>query len=103
MPTLIERFVLLSRQPNMAGVTPDGVMQQLGRFYYDVAQAANPEALGPLMRVVPTSQVVFGTDYPYRTSLEHVTGLAGCGFTDPEQAAIGRTNALSLVPRLRQS
>jgi predicted TIM-barrel fold metal-dependent hydrolase len=47
--------------------------------------------------------VVFGTDYPYRTSLEHVTGLAGCGFTDPEQAAIGRTNALSLVPRLRQS
>ncbi len=101
MPTLIERFVLLSRQPNMAKVTPDGVLPLLGRFYYDVAQTANPEALGPLMRVVPASQVVFGTDYPYRTSIEQVAGLAGCGFSDTQLTAIGRGNVLQLVPRLR--
>jgi predicted TIM-barrel fold metal-dependent hydrolase len=101
MPTLIERFVLMSRQPNMAKVTPDGVLPQLERFYYDVAQAANPEALGPLMKLVPDSQVVFGTDYPYRTSLEYVAGLMGCGLTEAQLSAIGRTNALDLVPRLR--
>ena len=101
MPALIERFVLLSRQPNMAKVTPNGVLPQLGRFYYDVAQAANPEALNPLMKVVPESQVVFGTDFPYRTSLEHVTGLVGCDFSNAQLMAIGRTNALALVPRLR--
>jgi 6-methylsalicylate decarboxylase len=100
MPTLIERFVLLSRQPNMAKNTPDGALPLLARYYYDCAQSANPEALGPLMRIVPSSQIVFGTDFPYRTSLEHVAGLSGCGLSSAQLTAIGRTNALRLVPRL---
>ena len=100
MPGLIERYELLSRQPNMAKMTPDGALPLLGRFYYDVAQAANPQALGALMRVVPPTQIVFGTDYPYRLSIEHVAGLAGCGLSDEQLVAIGRGNALSLVPRL---
>ncbi len=101
MPALVERFVLLSQQPSFADAAPEGVLPLLARFYYDVAQAANPEALGVLMRVVPTSQVVFGTDYPYRTSIEHVAGLAGCGLSAEQLVAIGRSNALPLVPRLR--
>ena len=100
MPALIERFVLLSRQANMAKVTPDGALPLLARFFYDVAQTANPEALGSLMRVVPGSQIVFGTDFPYRTSIEHVAGLVGCGLSTAQMVAIGRSNALTLVPRL---
>ena len=101
MPALIERFVLLSQQASMADVTPGGVLPLLARFYYDVAQSANPEALGALMRVVPASQLVFGTDYPYRTSIEHVAGLAGCGLSAEQVIAISRNNALPLVSRLR--
>ena len=36
----------------------------LRRFYYEVAQQTNVVALGALRRVVPISQIVFGTDYP---------------------------------------
>lgn len=99
MPFLIERFVLLSRTAWGKTHVPDGVLPLLRRFFYDTAQAANPVALGGLLQIVPISQLMFGTDVPYRTCLDHVTGLAGCGFTPEEMRAIDRDNALRLLPR----
>ena len=51
------------------------------------------------MRLVPASQVVFGTDFPFRTSIDHVQGLAGY-FSGPDLRAIERDNAAKLMPRL---
>ena len=42
--------------------------------YSDTAQAAHPYTLASLTRLVPVSQIVFGTDFPYRTASEHVKG-----------------------------
>jgi predicted TIM-barrel fold metal-dependent hydrolase len=43
---------------------------------------------------------MFGTDYPYRNTAEHVKGLADCGlFNTAQLAAIGRGNAARLLPR----
>jgi predicted TIM-barrel fold metal-dependent hydrolase len=81
MPFLIERLVSLSKIPKVAANLPKGLMHELQRMYYDTAQAANPSALGCLKSIVPVSQIVFGTDYPYRTSIEHVDGLARSGFS----------------------
>ena len=50
-------------------------MPLLQRFHYDTAQVANPAAMAALTKVVPTSQILFGTDFPFRTSLDHVKGL----------------------------
>jgi len=46
------------------------------------------------------SQIVFGTDFPYRTSIEHVTGLTE-RFNAEDLAAIGRGNALRILPSWR--
>ena len=100
MPTLIERFVLLSRQASLAPITPNGVLDQIRRFFYDTAQSANPEALGPLLQIVPLRQLVFGTDFPYRTSIEYIAALDGCGLSEQQLGDIGRANSLDLVPRL---
>ncbi|HVA13160.1 MAG TPA: amidohydrolase family protein [Stellaceae bacterium] len=100
MPFLIERMVNLAKLPQVAAKLPNGLMHELKRFYYDTAQAANISALGCLKSVVGTGQIVFGTDYPYRTSIEHVEGVAGTGFTKDEIAGIDRRNALRLLPRL---
>jgi predicted TIM-barrel fold metal-dependent hydrolase len=44
---------------------------------------------------------VFGTDFPYRTSIDHVRGLRESGvFTEAQLMEIERDNALKLVPRL---
>jgi len=102
MPFLIERFVrnpLLD--PKAKQAVPEGTLAELKRFYYDTAQTANKSAMSALTAIIPTSQIVFGTDFPYRTSLDHVRGLQDCGvFSAAQLADIERNNALKLLPRL---
>jgi predicted TIM-barrel fold metal-dependent hydrolase len=71
------------------------------RFHYDIAQAAHPMALASLLKLVPVSQVLFGTDFPFRTAMDHVKGLTEYGFSDGDLRAIDRDNAVRLLPRLR--
>ena len=72
---------------------------QLRRFYYDTAQVSNAVTIDALAKLVPVSQIVFGTDYPYRTGVEHVRGLAA-HFGADELKGIDRDNALRILPRL---
>lgn len=97
MPFLIDRFRFQARDPQYAATLPRGVDSELQRFYYDTAQAATPEAIGALMKLVPASHVLFGTDFPYRTSAEDVAGLAGCGLHAGDLQAIARQNTLTLL------
>jgi predicted TIM-barrel fold metal-dependent hydrolase len=97
MPFLIERFLNLAREARWASRMPDGLMAELRRFYYDTAQVSNRSAMSSLREVVPISQVLFGTDFPYRGAEEHVHGLDACGFTADELEGIGWTNARRLL------
>ncbi len=83
------------------GFTGAGVLSELNRFYYDTAQASNPIAMASLTKLVPATQIVFGTDYPYRGALEHVQGL-GEIFGAAELRLIERNNALRILPRQRE-
>lgn len=99
--SLTDRFtVQMLRMPKYKDFTSEGVTAQLKRFYYDTAQAANPIIMAALTRMVATSQIVFGTDYPYRTAAEHVKGLAAI-FGADDLAKIDRANALRLLPHWR--
>jgi len=101
MPFLVERLQLLpSISPKLKQNWDfQRVTAQLIRYHYDTAQAAHPGALTSLMRLVSVSQVVFGTDYPFRTSIDHVTGLAAY-FSGADLRAIEKDNAVRLIPRL---
>lgn len=102
MPFLIERLVNLAKTPQYAAQLPKGYLAEATRFYYDTAQASNPAAMSALRKVVPISQIVFGTDYPFRTSIDHVKGLKECGvFSAQDLRAIERENPLRLLPRRR--
>jgi 6-methylsalicylate decarboxylase len=102
MPFLIERFVrhpLLD--PKAKATVPDGTLAELKRFYYDTAQTSNKGSMSALSATIPVSQIVFGTDFPYRTGIDHVRGLRDAGvFTDAQLMDIERGNALRLLPRL---
>jgi len=101
MPFITERYTRLPLvSKDLAARVPDGVEQALRRCYYDTAQASHPMALASLTKVVPISQVVFGTDYPFRTAEDHVKGLTAYGFSASDLRAIDRDNALRLLPRL---
>lgn len=53
------------------------------------------------MKLVPVSQVLYGTDYPFRDGAEVNAGLGAYGFSAADQRAIDRDNALRLLPRLK--
>jgi predicted TIM-barrel fold metal-dependent hydrolase len=100
LPFLTERLVKAPViEPRLAARVPKGVLHELKRFYYDTAWAAHPMALASLTKLVDVSQILFGSDYPYRTGADHVKGLAEYGFSAADLQAIGRDNALRLLPR----
>jgi predicted TIM-barrel fold metal-dependent hydrolase len=104
LPFLTERLVRAPLQnAALEARLPNGVLAELQRFYYDVAWSAHPGALASLTTLVPVSQILFGSDYPYRTGADHVKGLMDYGFTAADLTAIGRENALRLLPRLRSA
>jgi len=91
---------MVSTPPYKGTFTREAVDGQLRRFYYDTAKVANAVTIEALAKLVPVSQIVFGTDYPYRTGAEHVRGLAE-RFDGAALKAIDRDNALRILPRLR--
>jgi len=80
------------------------VTYELQKFYYDTAQAFNPYTMPSFKKFVPTSQILFGTDFPLGggSAATVAKGLRdNGGFTDAELRAVERENALKLLPRLK--
>jgi predicted TIM-barrel fold metal-dependent hydrolase len=91
---------LAASTPEVAAKTPEGVEAELRRLHYDVANAANPAAIGALTAVVPTSQIVFGTDFPIIAMEATTNGLGRLQLTAQDASGIARDNALRLYPHL---
>jgi predicted TIM-barrel fold metal-dependent hydrolase len=101
MPVLAARInTFVQAQPALADSVPNGVVHELRRLYYDVANATNPSSLAALMNLVPSSQVLWGTDYPYRNINLTADGWETYAITDDVRRAIDGGNALRLFPRL---
>jgi len=105
-PFLAWRWSLLDFLPGTLERAPRGVMHYLKGFFYDTALSANPHALRSLCELVPATQILFGSDFPFApepVTEMTVAGLASYdGFDAPARAAVERDNALALLPRLRE-
>jgi predicted TIM-barrel fold metal-dependent hydrolase len=94
MPFLYQRFISHARHPE----APKDAVDWLQRFYYDTAAAAIAPPMAALRRVVPVSQIVFGTDYPYGTAGTIARQLRESGVFDAaEIAAIEHDNPQALL------
>ena len=92
------RMQILLAPPYKGKFTREMVDHELQRFYYDTAQVSNEVTIQALVQLVGLSQIVFGTDYPYRTGAEHVAGLAQRFSTD-DLAVIDSGNVLRILPK----
>jgi predicted TIM-barrel fold metal-dependent hydrolase len=99
LPFLIGRFIreqAVKKDPRM----PDGPVPIVQRYYYEIAQGNLPGQFAALLKLIPVSQLMFGSDYPYREAVEAVEGLDGYTFSAAERSSIDRETALRLLPRL---
>ena len=93
-------FLAVSRPPYVGKFTRATVEGELRRFYYDTAQVANPITLSAMVQLMPISQIVYGTDFPYRIAADNTRGVAAF-FKSDDLKAVARENALRLIPRLK--
>jgi 6-methylsalicylate decarboxylase len=99
LPFLIGRFIreqVVRKDPRM----PDGPVPIVRKYFYEIAQGNEPGQLAALLKMVPVSQVMFGSDFPYREARAAVEGLDVYGFSAADRAAIDRQNARAVLPDL---
>lgn len=94
--------ILQNPPKNLAERAPNGIDYELRKLYYDVAATAVRPAMAALTSLVPTSQILLGTDNPYVPAENTVRALRQLGFSAAELRAIGRDNALGLLPGLKR-
>jgi predicted TIM-barrel fold metal-dependent hydrolase len=99
-----ERFQIqaVSIPPYKGKITHDMMQGELTRFYYDTAQISNAVTLDALAQLVPVSQIVYGTDFPYRTAADHSKGVMA-HFKGDDLKKVDRENALRILPRWRSA
>lgn len=85
---------------NIGEKVPKGIEYELKRLYYDIAGTAYRPAIAALSSLVPTTQILFGSDNPFVPLAETAQGLKQLSFSAAELRLIGRDNALTLLPTL---
>jgi predicted TIM-barrel fold metal-dependent hydrolase len=102
LTSFAERFLvaMVSRPPYEGKFTREMVEGEIKRFHYDTAQITQWGTLSALAKLVPVSQIVYGTDYPFRTTVDHSKGVEAL-FGGDDLRKIDRENALRLLPHLR--
>ena len=95
-----QRFLVGETTQSLAAAAPpNSRLHHFRRFYYDTAAAADAVHMGILKMIVPTSQILFGSDYPWVEPAKIAQGLETSGFTAQELQAIYRGNAEKMLAR----
>jgi 6-methylsalicylate decarboxylase len=100
LPFLLGRFIRLAEERKPAHL-PNGPLPAFKQFHYELAQGNTPGQIAALLRMVSASQVMYGTDFPFRGGAEVNRGIADWGFEAADLRAIERENALKLMPHLK--
>jgi 6-methylsalicylate decarboxylase len=102
IPMLAGRIdAFYGKRPNLKEFAPEGIIGEFRRLNYDTANATSAPAIAALTKLVPASQITYGTDYPY-FGLDQFKSLQGtAGLSAAELESIGSGNAERLIPRLR--
>jgi predicted TIM-barrel fold metal-dependent hydrolase len=89
-----------ARHHEYDAVLPHGAFFELKKLYCDIANSTNPSAMPALMNLIPSTQIMFGSDTPYVPIAVTAGGFDKMTLPDDVRAAINRGNALKLFPRL---
>jgi 6-methylsalicylate decarboxylase len=100
LPALSGRITNMSKNNKDLGkFAPQGIPAEFAKLHFDTANAFHAPAMAALLELVPVSQILFGSDYPYFTLEENVEGLGEVRLTVAERQAINRGNAARLMPQ----
>jgi len=100
LPALSGRITNMSKtNKDLSNFAPQGIPAEFAKLHFDTANAFFAPSMAALMELVPVSQILFGSDYPYFTLEENVAGLGEIRLNGAERQAINRGNAARLMPQ----
>lgn len=85
--------------PGFKEAAPNGTFDVLSRLHFDVATAATPPTMAALLALVPVSQLLFGSDYPFLPLGHSGEAIRKLALSSDQVAAIERGNGLRLFPQ----
>jgi predicted TIM-barrel fold metal-dependent hydrolase len=86
-----------SNAANIKDFAPQGIEAELKKLYYDTANATHPSSMAALLKLIPATQVVYGSDYPYVPMDTQVKALHELGYGDNLIEMIEHRNAERLL------
>lgn len=104
MPLLVRRVGGLKAwsevgEAGLAKLFPDGIETEFRRLHFECAQACSVTNMDALRSLVPDSQILFGSDYPF-FSLDYATEqFAHAPLSAAARPLVARDNAAHLLPR----
>jgi predicted TIM-barrel fold metal-dependent hydrolase len=101
MPVIGNRISEYVPKKSADGTVSTGMREELKHVYYEVAHAGYEAPLSAITKIVSTSQLLFGSDYPIFNYPVTMVPLDHYGFSASEMQAINRGNAERLFPRFR--
>ena len=104
MPLLISRLAGFTDWPaigpeKLHEMFPNGIEAEFRTLYFEGAQGYAPENMQALMKLVPASHILFGTDYNRFPISHSVRRFNDLKLPATIRRAIGRENATALLPR----
>jgi 6-methylsalicylate decarboxylase len=91
---------MVTTPPYLGRFTREIVQAELNRFHYDTAQVSLAGTLAAVAKLVPVSQIVYSSNFPYRTAAEQSEGVDPT-FGEEDRKRVNREDALHILPRLR--
>ncbi len=76
---------------------PQGIEAEFKRLYYDTANATHPSSMAALMKLVPSTQILYGSDYPYVPLNTQLKALDSLGLSSKVLSNIKYRNAQVLL------
>ena len=86
-------------RPDKDKIAPEGFEAEFRRLHYDTANATHPASMAALLKLVPASQVVYGSDYPYVPMDTQIAALRSQGLPEGVVSSIESANARRLLAK----
>ena len=100
-PFLAHRIASLAdREPEKAAAAPSGALATLSRLWCDTGLSNHRTAVEAAANIVPLSQIVFGTDWPYAALPASGDPAPELSYLGTERPRLDAENMRALVPRL---
>lgn len=107
LPFLVPRIARHTTRFARVPVTPEEILADFKRFYFDTTAVSHPHAIDALLAIAPKDHLLYGSDHPFMLQNAISAGvdfLKSTGkYDDATRRAVGYENAQRLFPNIKRS